>query len=825
MKTSHLIFIVLIFSSLSFGQKTVIDLSKSDWTFNEFGYQEKYSAKVPGTFHTDLLSNQLIEDPFYGTNETQLQVYNDKEWEYETNFIIGKNELKNEEVKLVFDGLDTYAQVYLNGKLLFYANNMFVKWKIPVKNHLKVGQNHLKIHFLNPLKIAKNLAKQLPYELPEGERVFVRKVQHHFGWDWSPKLLTAGIWQPVYIESYSKAELVDWQYEQIFLNEKRADLMFKLDINSENKGNYKILINQKSYDVFLNKGKNLINIPLKIEDPIRWWCNEIGEPYLYSFKVELFDNKQLLDTKSKKIGLRTIELVQTPDEKGSSFYFKLNGKQVFIKGANYVPQDIFLHRVIREKTFELVKQAKLANINMLRVWGGGAYASQDFMDACDEMGIMVWQDFMFACAMYPGDEAFLENVKVEVDQHINRLQHHASLALWCGNNETDEGWHNWGWQKQFNYSPADSTKIWNDYKKLFHELIPNRLNALVPENRRIYWQSSPSKGWGRPESLLMGDVHYWGVWWGMEPFENYKKKVGRFVSEYGFQGMPSVSTINQFTNKDDQYLNSSALKVHQKHPKGAETIETYMARDYNIPKKFEDYVYVSQLLQARGMKTAIEAHRRAMPYCMGTMYWQLNDCWPVTSWSTIDYYGNWKAAHYQVKKSYKQSILTIDELDDKLNIFLVNEGSQFYGYLDLKIYDFDGQIKWQLRSKKNSFSNASSQLIHTINKAEIKNYLDGHHFLEIKLSSDYHIYCSANHYFVKPKDLKLKTPDFRWSISEDNTLYIKSNTLAKDVFLFSEGVKFEDNFFDINPKNHLWHVVKFEGEIKELKIKCLNDIE
>ena len=819
MKNSYLIFIVLIFSSLSIGQKVVIDLSKSDWTFNEFGRKEKYSAKVPGTFHTDLLANQLIEDPFYGTNESQLQTYNNKEWEYETYFNINKNNLEPEQIHLIFEGLDTYAQVYLNGKSLFYANNMFVKWKIPIKNHLNIGENHLKIHFFNPLKVAENLGKQLSYKLPEGERVFVRKVQHHFGWDWSPKFITAGIWQPVYIESFQNAEIKDWQYEQKHVDETKADLIFKVNINCEKEGNYELLINEKINDVYLEKGENNIELSYKVNNPKLWFIHE--NPHLYDFDIKLYNKKELIDNKKKKIGLRTIELIQTPDEKGSSFYFKLNGKQVFIKGANYVPQDIFLHRVTREKTFELVKQAKLANMNMLRVWGGGAYPSQDFMDACDEMGIMVWQDFMFACAMYPGDDDFLNNVKVEIDQQINRLQHHASLALWCGNNEIDEGWHNWGWQKQFNYSPADSTKIWDDYKKLFHELIPNRLNALVPKNRRIYWQSSPSKGWGRPESLLMGDVHYWGVWWGMEPFENYEKKVGRFVSEYGFQGMPSVSTFNQFTNKDDQYLNSPALKVHQKHPKGAETIETYMARDYNVPKNFEDYVYVSQLLQARGMKIAIETHRRAMPYCMGTLYWQLNDCWPVTSWSTIDYYGNWKAAHYQVKRSYEPLLISFEDVKNQINIFLINDLlKNNKGQLLISINDFQGETKWTKKLNINIDANSSKNVM-TILKKDFKKWSNGNHYLKVSFENEIDTIYSM-YDFEKPKNMNLQKASLTWKIIDNKTIEIQTNTFAKDIYLYAENVKFENNFFDLEPYQKL--LINFEGNFKDLKIKCLNNI-
>ncbi|WP_321540068.1 hypothetical protein [Flavobacterium piscinae] len=330
---------------------------------------------------------------------------------------------------------------------------------------------------------------------------------------------------------------------------------------------------------------------------------------------------------------------------------------------------------------------------MLRVWGGGVYFDDAFYEACDANGILVWQDFMFACSMYPGDEKFVENVKQEVIDNINRLQNHPSIAIWCGNNENDEGWHNWGWQKQFNYSKADSTQIWNEYKKVFHEMIPKTLDSLLPKEKNIYWSSSPSKGWGRKESLTQGDVHYWGVWWGKEPFEMYEKKVGRFVSEYGFQGMPSLETLQKVVAVEDLNFTSEAFKNHQKHPIGYETINEYMERDFVVPKDFEDYLYVSQLLQARGMKIAIEAHRRAKPYCMGTLFWQLNDCWPVTSWSSLDYYGNWKAFHYQAKKSYENLLISVQEENDSYKICIVNDDLQtISGNLEIQNIDFKGKL-------------------------------------------------------------------------------------------------------------------------------------
>lgn len=814
-------FVIIFFAQVMLAQISRLDLTKAKWTFNEIGQHEKHAAIVPGTVHTDLFNNQIIPDPFYGDNEKQLRYLDEKDWQYETTFTVNSLNIQNEQIHLVCEGLDTYAQVYLNNEPLFYADNMFRLWQKDIKKYLKIGDNHLKIHFFSANKIGEQLAKKLDYTLPEGERVFVRKTQHHFGWDWSPRFISAGIWQPIYIEFWNNAKIKNLQYEQLTLTEQQAELEFTINIDCEKSGEYALIINDQKSNLNLLKGENLIKEKYTINQPKRWWCNGLGEPNLYDFNIQLLLNEKPVDSKQKRIGLRTIELVQTPDEKGKSFYFKINGESVFIKGANFIPPDHFLPRVSKSDYFNLVKQAKIANMNMLRVWGGGTYADQAFMDACDEMGIMVWHDFMFACAMYPGDKTFLNNVKEEVTYQINRLQHHASLALWCGNNEIDEGWHNWGWQKQFKYTKKDSTKIWQDYVKLFHELIPQTLSELVPKSRNIYWSSSPSKGWGRKESLLVGDVHYWGVWWGLEPFDTYKEKVGRFVSEYGFQGMPPMESFRLFLPKDQLSLDSAAMKTHQKHPKGRETIQTYMNRDFKVPVKFEDYVYVSQLLQAEGMKTAIEAHRRAMPYCMGTLYWQFNDCWPVTSWSSIDYYGRWKAMHYQAKKSFENLIVSINEKPEVIEIFLINDRlEKFAGQLSLKVIDFNGQSKWEI-SKSAHIDKQSSQSVHLVEKEQIKSFLDENHVLVVTFDNKRAV-CHANHLFVKPKMVNWMNPDIKWNMLDQQTLEMTSNVFAKSVYLSSGDVFFEDNFFDLLPNES--KKVKFNGKISNLEINCLNKV-
>lgn len=807
---------LLICCSVS-AQTSYRNLSIENWTFYKQNETKKYKATIPGTVHTDLFQNQLIPDPFFGDNEKQLQWIENENWEYETYFMISEAELKNQNIDLEFDGLDTYATIYLNGKVVLEANNMFRKWTISAKSHLKMGTNHLKVIFHSAVQQGKEEASKLSYTLPEKERVFVRKAQYQFGWDWGPRFVTAGIWKKVQLKFWNSAKIEHVKYQQKVLNESVANLDFIFTIYVEKSGKYQIKLGQKPFPFVLKKGQNVVKVPVTIQNPILWWCNGLGVPHQYLFQFTLEKNKKLIDQNDLKIGLRTIELIQEKDHIGKSFYFKLNGKSVFMKGANVVPPDSFLPRVSDSTYFSLVENAKKANMNMLRVWGGGVYFDDAFYEACDANGILVWQDFMFACSMYPGDEKFVENVKQEVIDNVNRLQNHPSIAIWCGNNENDEGWHNWGWQKQFNYSKSDSTQIWNDYKKVFHEMIPQTLDSLLSKEKNIYWSSSPSIGWGRKESLIQGDSHYWGVWWGKEPFEIYEKKVGRFMSEYGFQGMPNLETLKKVMKNEDLNFTSEAFKNHQKHPIGYETINEYMARDYVIPKDFEDYLYVSKFLQARGMKIAIEAHRRAKPNCMGTLYWQLNDCWPVTSWSSLDYNGKWKAFHYQAKRSFENLLLSVADENEKFKVYLINDNFEnFSGKLELELLSFEGKSFWKA-SKEIKVEENTNTIVYEIPKSEFDKFDLKDVVLNIRFNQS-----TSNYFFVKPKDLKIQKPNIQINIIDELTIEISTDILAKDVFLTSENnAFFDENYFDLLPNEK--RIIKLSKSAKEIKVMSLYD--
>ncbi|WP_316931371.1 glycoside hydrolase family 2 protein [Chryseobacterium sp. P1-3] len=496
------------------------------------------------------MNNNIIQDPFKDENEKKAQWIENEDWDYQVSFSVSSKELKNDHVNLVFNGLDTFSEIYLNGKLLRKTDNMFRKWEVPVKQYLRPGDNLLQIKFKSAVNTGKELAKKVPFTMPESPRSFVRKAQYQFGWDWGPRLVTAGIWKDVKLEFWNRAKFENIKIEQKSISDKNADLNIHTSILADKEGKYTVVINNKSNTVQLKKGHNKISIPFAIQNPKLWQPNGWGEAHLYDMRFSLKKDSQTLSDETMKIGLRTVELVQEKDEKGKSFYFKVNGNPLYIKGTNWIPADSFSPRITREKYHKLIKDSKEANMNMIRIWGGGIYEDDEFYKACDENGILVWQDFMFAGSFYPADEAFLNNVKEEVKDQVNRLQNHPSIALWCGNNEIDEAIVNWGYQKQFKYSKNDSIQVWKDYKKLFHDVIPNTLKENLTAEKNIYWPSSPSIGWGHKESLTEGDSHYWGVWWGEQPFEIYNEKVGRFYVRIWLSGNAYFrsDTINVFRN-------------------------------------------------------------------------------------------------------------------------------------------------------------------------------------------------------------------------------------------------------------------------------------
>ncbi|MGY3792499.1 beta-mannosidase [Aquimarina sp. 433] len=821
-KIGLLLLLVILISCAKEKPNLTAEISQN-WKFKNTRDTLWLPANVPGTVHTDLLKNKKIEEPFIGNNEEKLQWISDEDWEYTTIFQLNEEQLKRKYHQLHFKGLDTYATVFLNDSLLINTDNAFRTWDIDVSNRVR-KENTLRIIFKHTDTIEKQKMSKLAYELPVSGRVFTRKPQFHYGWDWGPTFITSGVWRPIILESWDDVFLNDLYLKQQSLTDQKASLQAKLDltITSEIELTCKVYVNDS---VVLQKeiasvpGNHLYDLDFEILKPKRWWTHNLGEPYLYDIKLQIIKGSKEIVSKSVKKGLRTIELIQDQDSVGNTFYFKLNDVPVFMKGANYIPQHIFQPEVRTEDYQQIFTDAMAANMNMLRVWGGGIYEEDIFYDLADKNGILVWQDFMFACAMYPGDDEFLENVKQEAVDNIKRLRNHSSIAVWCGNNENNEAWHNWGWQ--IDRSEEEKEEIWNNYQKLFNGILPEAVASLTDNS---YWESSPKYGRADKRFKLEGSAHDWGVWHDALPFERFEEEIPRFMSEYGFQSFPSYEAIRYFTQLDSININHSSFQTHQKHNRGFSLIREYMERDFPVPSDPEDYVYVSQLLQAYGITKGIHAHRRAMPYNMGSLYWQFNDCWPVVSWSGIDGLGNWKALHYKAKRSFENLILSSQVKNDSLYLHVVNDHLHAKeGALKITFMDFEGNVLWKNKVNIKAKANASTKVL----EQKIPNEIVDAQSVVITTEFEGK---KANFYLVRPKDLRL--PDHKvqlemTKVSDGYEITVSSSSLQKDVFLYADKKgHFEDNFFDVLPGETKKLLFQTKGDIKleDIKVKTLNSV-
>ena len=671
----------------------VAQLLNQGWTLAGDTLDINMQVDVPSVVQQSLYENGVIPHPYLGTVENQLLWISDHPWDYSLHFDVDKEMLEKQNVELVFEGLDTYAEVKLNGEKLFFADNQFRVWKHEVKDLLKKKANLLEVHFPRYDSTQLALYEQHQPRLPENYAV-TRKAPYQHGWDWAPKYKNVGIWKPVKLVGWNEARLEDAYIVTQTANAERAELMLHLVVENETDGTYEVGVSTGSTTLenrplSLSKGRQHTVLPISIDNPQIWWPNEMGEQPLYDFEVCLKKGGKVLDSRKFKSGIRTFEMVDEPDSIGRAFYFKVNGVPFYAKGANYVPEEMIETWINADNTLKLLQMAKDAHFNMLRVWGGGIYPSDDFFNICDSLGILVWEDFMFAGTMYPYDEDFIyKNVRIEAEEQVKRLASHPSLALWCGGNEISEGYYNWGWQKSLNWSEEDDKAIKAGYDRLFENILPQAVAKF--DGTRPYWPSSPSKGWGRPESLTEGDVHYWGVWWGELPYEIYREKVGRFNSEYGYQSYPDYQTLLKIAQGEELGKDAEVIAAHQKHARGTRQIDDFIQRYYPDaqPKDFEEYVHLSQLSQAYGMEIAIEAHRTAKPYNMGTLYWQLNDAWPVTSWSSIDYYGRPKVLQERLKTLFAPVLLSLDQKD--FGVFVTSDLLRdINGELTVKVCDFE----------------------------------------------------------------------------------------------------------------------------------------
>ena len=667
------------------------------WLVRECGTAEWLPASVPGGVHLDLMAAGRIPDPFLGDEEVRVQWVAERDWEYARSFVVDESLASAGRIEIVFEGLDTLADVRLNGEPLGSADNMFRTWRWDVGGRLRPGGNELNVTFRSAVLEAARLdaVRHLTSandQLPGAP--YVRKAPYHFGWDWGTKLPNIGFWLGVKLVGWSGARLAEVRLSQS-LEAGRGRIQVTAQVEPAASGTGSPSRLEAVLRVEHPNGRvevarcpietgPTVALSIEIAGPELWWPNGLGAQPLYKVEVELADGSRLLDARSYQIGLRTIELRRDPDEWGESFNFVVNDVPVFAKGSNWIPADSFPGRVDAGRLESLLGAAAAANHNMVRVWGGGYYEVEAFYDACDRLGLLVWQDFMFACSVYPlTDEAFIEGVCAEVREQVQRLRHRACLALWCGNNEMERGWADWGWDR------PDTHDLKAAYLRFFGETLP----ALVAadDSATPYWPSSPSSGRPLVDAIgaKSGDEHEWRVWHGLDPFSAYARESYRFVSEFGFESLPAEATIAAFApDPADWNLGSPLLDHHQRCNAGNARILFYMAGQFRLPDDFSGLVYLSQVLQAEAMRVGVEHWRRERDRCGGALYWQLNDSWPVSSWSSIDYYGRWKAMHYATRRFFDPVLLSCAIDDDLAGIYVTSD----------VVADWQALVRWSLES-------------------------------------------------------------------------------------------------------------------------------
>lgn len=803
-------------------QKPQVCTLHSDWTFCQVGDTLWSDAKVPGTIHKDLLNHNRIPNPFYGMNEEAVQWVENEDWMYRTSFVVTEEQLNRDAAVLELDGLDTYADVFLNGALILRSDNMFVGHKVPVKSVLRKGENRLLIRFRSAVKEALPQWETNGFDYPADNdhsskrvSIYTRKAPYSYGWDWGIRLATCGIWRPVRLVFSDVARIEDYYVRQASVSASKADVDNRLEITNVTSQPVSALLKvayhytandtkEVQKQIELHPGENTVSLPVMIDNPHLWMPNGWGEPSLYKFTASVSVDGVEVASQERQVGLRSIRVVMEDDEHGKSFYFEVNGHPMFAKGANFIPDDALLPNVTPERYKRILEDVKAANMNMLRVWGGGIYEDDKFYDEADRNGILIWQDFLFACTTYPHDPLFLKRVEAEAEYNIKRLRGHASLAMWCGNNEIYEGVRYWGWKNK--YTAEAFAEMNRGYDVLFRQLLPDMVKRF--DSDRFYMHGSPYEAnWGRPESWKIADSHNWGTWYGRKPFESFDSEIPRFMSEYGFQAFPEMKTIRTFAEEKDFELESPVMNAHQKATIGNALIKQTMGLYYKVPAKFEDLVYVGLVLQGQGMRHGIEAHRRNRPYCMGSLFWQLNDSWPVVSWSSIDYYGNWKAMQYQSQRAFAPVLINAIKEGVDLCVYLISDELQDRDdvRLTVELMDFDGKShgKWTQNGKLTA--NTSMLFL----KKRVDEFLSKQDaatsFLRFTLKAKNGAALADEvFYFAYPKDQKLPEARIETSVKkrgEAIEMTLKTDKLARDIFIEVpvQGVRFSDNFFDLLP--------------------------
>ena len=809
------------------------------WQMKSRNDSKFIEALVPGSVMNDLLRQGEIEDPFYRDNERFASEIASKDFEYTREFEVREDLLQYKNIILRFDGLDTITEIEINGRIVAKTNNMHRIYEFDIKPYLILGLNKLQVTLFSPIQyISKKQDEDRLWGVGDAIDGYphIRKGHSMFGWDWGPQIPDLGIWRDVTILAWDTGRIKDVYITQDHQESKvGVNVRVKIEKNSNEIVNLKVKItNPSGEEDSFNIEHALKNetVSFDVVDPQLWWPNNYGAQPLYKIEVTSSNQSSVLDKKTLNIGLRTIRVKHEPDQWGKSFEFEVNGLSIFAMGANYIPEDSLLARYSKDRTKQLINDCVEANFNMIRVWGGGIYPEDYFFDLCDQKGIIVWQDFMFACSEYDLNDDFRKNVEQEVIDNMKRIRHHASLGIWCGNNEVEEAWVYWG-------IPGAGYKHKADYIKLFEFIIPELAKEFDPQT--FYWSSSPSSGGGfnEPRNPNEGDMHYWEVWHGLKPFSEYEKYHFRFCSEFGFQSFPSMKTINSFTEPEDRNIFSYVMEKHQKNGAANGKILFYLSENFLYPKDFDSLLYASQLLQAEAIKYGVEHWRRNRGRCMGSLYWQLNDCWPVASWSSLDYFGRWKALHYFAKKFYAPVLMSLRGEGPDVEIHVTND----------LLSSIQARIDWKLR--KSSSEIIAQGIVDTqVSKLTAKQCgrLSFDEYLTKDNKRNVYLECTLNvngeqttvttFMFTKPKHFNFLNPKLTYEVIETKDTFeinISSKAFAKfiELDLKTADCKFNDNYFDISrgdvrtvrvKKESLSESLSLESFKSQLKLRSVYDI-
>lgn len=786
--------------------------AKGVWQFHEAGQGEWLPAEVPGCNYNDLLALGQIPDPFIGQNEEKSKWVAEKDWEYHRTFSVDEAMLQMDEVFLHCDMLDTLCEVYVNDSLAGVGKNMHLTYDFPVKQFLRAGENEVRIVFFSPLQFLREEEKR-EHVPGNGQSVtgaaHMRKAQCHFGWDWGPTIPISGITRDISLRGYETARIEETRIAQSH-HDGVVDVTVKACAGPLAAAQEQPLT--VTFTLLAPSGEELGRQTAKgpqaectfiVENPQLWWTNDLSDAEtqpLYTVKTELCADcagEQALDADTKRIGLRTITLNREKDQWGHNFQFVLNGVPLFAKGGDYIPMDSFITRADDAKKRQLLRDCRYAHMNMIRIWGGGYYETDSFYDICDEYGILVWQDFMFACAPYPFyEESFQASVKEEIACNVRRLRHHASLALWCGNNEIEDM--SMGWKAYIKLNQ------WTE--KFFYQILPDFVNAL--DDQTPFISGSPC-GTGYLKEIHSdnaGDTHLWQVWHGLQPLNFYRRHLTRFCSEFGLESMPSISTVNFFAKLEEKALTSDVFNAHQKSPSGNKKMIYYIASQYLLPERFDDLLYLTQMIQLEGVRDATEHWRRNRGRCNGSLYWQLNDCWPVCSWAGIDYFGRFKALHYGARRFNEPVMVSVEDTKEKFRLFVINDKAEpFTGSLSCKVLRFDGSPVFE----KHFTVNAAATGVARVALMECKALLQGARreecvFVAQLNDADGATVSRKTVLFQKERDCRLPNCkyDFDVTVADGQaSVTVSSDAFARSLLIDSplfDG-NLTDNFFDLLP--------------------------